>query len=465
VFAARGDVFTAPAKEGSIRNITRTSGIREKLVSWSPDGRWVAYISDRTGEDEVYIAPNDGLGKERQITSGYQGFKFQPVWSPDSKKIAWGDKDTCLWYADITDKRVVEVDRGKHGEIQNYSWSPDSRWLAYDKNADNFYSFVNLYSLVDRKITAVTTSMTNSFAPIFDPDGKYLYFLSDRDFNEVLGNIDFEFANPKTTRVYIATLRKDEPSPFPALSDEAEVKETKKEEPIPTPVPPPAKKPTKKEPKPEDKAKEKPKDEDKDQDKNKDKESKDKATEKPKEFRIDLDGIQNRIVALPTEPGLMRTLAAAKGFIYYSTTPIQGLSGPLPGESSVVHAYDLKERKNKALMEQVERFALSFDGSKLLYEAEGSGGGHSYGIIDAKPEAQPKKIGDGALSLSSMRSEVDPPGMEADLQRSLAPGTRLLFRSCDERSGLGKDSRQVCSAAALRRRPLQLDLHYGRDDW
>jgi len=409
VFAARGDVFTAPAKEGSIRNITRTSGIREKLVSWSPDGRWVAYISDRTGEDEVYIAPNDGLGKERQITSGYQGFKFQPVWSPDSKKIAWGDKDTCLWYADITDKRVVEVDRGKHGEIQNYSWSPDSKWLAYDKNADNFYSFVNLYSLVDRKITAVTTSMTNSFAPIFDPDGKYLYFLSDRDFNEVLGNIDFEFANPKTTRVYIATLRKDEPSPFPALSDEAEVKETKKEEPIPTPVPPPAKKPTKKEPKPEDKAKEKPKDEDKDQDKNKDKESKDKATEKPKEFRIDLDGIQNRIVALPTEPGVMRTLAAAKGFIYYSTTPIQGLSGPLPGESSVVHAYDLKERKNKALMEQVERFALSFDGSKLLYEAEGSGGGHSYGIIDAKPEAQPKKIGDGALSLSSMRSEVDPP--------------------------------------------------------
>jgi len=195
---------------------------------------------------------------------------------------------------------------------------------------------------------------------------------------------------------------------FPALSDEAEVKETKKEEPIPTPVPPPAKNPTQKEPKPEDKAKEKPKDEDKDQDKNKDKESKDKATEKPKEFRIDLDGIQNRIVALPTEPGVIRTLAAAKGFIYYSTTPIQGLSGPLPGESSVVHAYDLKEHKNKALMEQVERFALSFDGSKLLYEAEGSGGGHSYGIIDAKPEAQPKKIGDGALSLSSMRSEVDP---------------------------------------------------------
>jgi len=394
VFAARGDVFTAPAKEGSIRNLTHTSGIREKLVSWSPDGRWVAYISDRTGEDEIYIAPNDGMGKEQQITNGYQGFKFQPVWSPDSKKIAWGDKDTRLWYADITEKKAVEVDRGKYGEIQNYSWSPDNKWLAYDKNAYNSYSVVNLYSLADRKITPVTTSMTNSFSPIFDPDGKYLYFLSDRDFNEVLGNIDFEFANPKATRVYIATLRKDEPSPFPALSDEAEVKEAKKDEPTPTPVPPSAKKPTKKAPKaePEEKDKEKPKDQDTDKDKDKDKESKDKEKEKPKEFRIDLDGIQNRIVALPTEPGVIRTFAAAKGFIYYSTAPIQGLSGPVPGESSAVHAYDLKERKNKVLIEEVERFTLSFDGSKLLYEAKGSERGHSYGIIDAKPEAHPRKL-------------------------------------------------------------------------
>ena len=147
VFVARGDVFTAPAKEGSIRNLTHTSGIREKLVSWSPDGRWVAYISDRTGEDEVYIAPNDGMGKEQQITSGYQGFKFQPVWSPDSKKIAWGDKDTRLWYADIDDKKAVEVDRGKYGEIQNYSWSPNSKWLA----AGRYDGTVSVYDLSDHK--------------------------------------------------------------------------------------------------------------------------------------------------------------------------------------------------------------------------------------------------------------------------------------------------------------------------
>ncbi|HMH05250.1 MAG TPA: hypothetical protein VK579_01090, partial [Terriglobales bacterium] len=222
VFGARGDVFTVPAKEGSIRNLTRTPGIREKSVAWSPDGRWIAYISDRTGEDELYVSPQDGLGKEQQITIGYRGFKYAPTWSPNSKKLAWSDKDTRLWYVDINDKKQVEVDRGKYGEILNYSWSPDSKWLAYDKNGENTYSLVHLYSIADSKITPVTTSMTNSFAPVFDPDGKYLYFLSDRDFNEVLGNVDFEFANPKTTRIYVVTLRKDETSPFVPLSDETQ---------------------------------------------------------------------------------------------------------------------------------------------------------------------------------------------------------------------------------------------------
>jgi tricorn protease len=388
VFSARGDVFTVPAKEGSIRNLTRSPGIREQKVAWSPDGRWIAYVSDRTGEDELYLAPQDGMGKEQQITSGYKGFKFGPVWSPDSKKLAWADKDLRLWYTDITEKKPAQVDQAKVGEITNYSWSPDSKWLAYDKPSENFYSVVYLYSLTDRKITAVTTSMTNSYAPIFDPDGKYLYFLSDRDFNEVLGNVDFEFANPKTTRVYVVTMRKDEPSPFPALSDEAQIK---KEE----------------APAPEASAKEEKGGKEKSKKKEEEK-PKEKEKEAAKEFRIDIDGIQNRVVALPIQPAVIRSFAAAKGFVYYSTVPIQGLSGPIPGESSVLHAYDLKERKEKTLIEGVQRFAISFDGSKVLYESDGGPGPHTYGIIDAKPDG-PKKSGEGALNLSSMRMEVDPP--------------------------------------------------------
>ena len=393
VFSARGDVFTVPAKEGSIRDLTRSPGIREKKVAWSPDGRWVAYISDRTGEDEIYISPQDGMGKEQAITSGDKGFMFPPVWSPDSKKIAWADQKLRLWYTDITEKKPVEVDAGKYGEIVNYSWSPDSQWLAYDKNAENNYSVIYLYSLADRKIAPVTDSMTNSYGALFGPEGKYLYFLSDRDYNEVLGNIDFEFANPKTTRVYIVTLRKDEPSPFPVLSDEAEVK---KDEPAPETSAAP------------EKGSKEPKSKGKDKDKNTESE-KGKEAEKAVEVRIDLDGIQDRVVALPMPPAVIGTFQVAKGYVFYSTLPIPGLSGPIPGESSALHVYDLKERKDKTLIAGVKRFALSFDGSKLLYESEAGGpNGHTYGILDAKPDGE-KKVGEGALNLSDMRAEIDPP--------------------------------------------------------
>ncbi len=392
VFGARGDVYTVPAKEGSIRNLTRSPGARDDRVAWSPDARWIAFVSDRTGEDEIYIAPQNGMGKEQQITSGHKGFMFPPVWSPDSKKIAWSDQKCRLWYVDIADKKPVQVDESKYNEISNYAWSPDSKWLSYDKTVENRYAIVNLYSLADGKVTPVTSSMTNSYDPIFDPEGKYLYFLSDRDYNEVLGNIDFEFANPKTTRVYVVTLRKDEASPFPALSDEPEIK---KEEPKPAPVAEASK---------EAKADKK----EKGKEKEKAPEEKTKENEKPAQFRIDLEGIQNRIVALPIEPAVIRGLAAAKGYIYYSTAPIQGLSGPIPGGNSQLEVYDLKERKNKTLIENVERFALSFDGSKLLYQEAGEHKPPRFGIIDAKPDGQ-KKVGDGVLNLSGMRAELDPP--------------------------------------------------------
>jgi tricorn protease len=199
--------------------------------------------------------------------------------------------------------------------------------------------------------------------------------------------------------VYVVTLKKDEPSPFGVQSDETEVKKT---EPSPMMLAQDAAdSPT---PKTKSAAKSGEKNE---PESDKDKEKK----EKPVEVKIDLDGIQDRIVALGTEPAVIRAFGAAKGFVYYSTAPIQGLSGPIAGESSAVHAYDMKERKEKTLIENVERFALSFDGSKLLYEAAGGGqnGAHTYGIIDAKPAGEPKKVGDGALSLSGMKAEIDPP--------------------------------------------------------
>jgi tricorn protease len=400
VFAARGDVFTVPAKEGSIRNLSRSPGSREKGVAWSPDGRWIAYVSDKTGEDELYITPQDGVGQEQQITTGHKGFFFPPRWSNDSKKLAYADQQLRLFYVDISEKKPVQVDQGKYFDIQNYAWSPDSKWLAYDKNDENGNGVVHLYSLAEKKITPVTTSFTNSLGPEFDPDGKYLFFISDRDYNEVLGNYDFEFANPKTQRVYIAVLRADQPSPFPPLSDEAVVK---KEEPAASAG---GKDQGKAEAQGESKDKDKDKDKDKEKEKEKEKE-KDKSKEPAKEFRIDLEGIQQRIVALPVTPENIRTLQAAKDYVYYSTDPIQGLSGPLLGETPMVRVYDLKERKEKTLLEGVDRFALSSDGAKVIYQSEGRNGENTYGIIDAKPDGA-KKAGDGALNLGSLRAEVDP---------------------------------------------------------
>jgi tricorn protease len=391
VFAARGDVFTVPAKEGSIRNLTHSSASREKEVSWSPDGRWIAYISDQTGEDEIYISPQDGQGPAQQITHNDTGFMYAPAWSPDSKKIAWSDQKLRLRYVDIQTKQVQEITQAKYGEIHNYSWSPDSNWVVYDKPSENQYSVVYLYSLADKQITPVTTDMNNSDQAVFDPDGQYLYFLSDRDFNEVLGNIDFEFANPKTTRVYVVTLRKDEASPFPAQSDEAVIK----------PSEPVAGEQNQENADNGDKSG----GSSKGKSGGKNKSAADKNENKP--FRIDLDGIQDRVVAVPMPPAVIPELAAAKGYVYYSTMPIQGLDGPLPGEESKVHAYDMKERKDHDLIDDVKTFALSFDGSKLLYQADQPG--QTFGIIDAKPDGQPKKVGDNTLNLSNMKADINPP--------------------------------------------------------
>ena len=161
---------------------------------------------------------------------------------------------------------------------------------------------------------------------------------------------------------------------------------------------------------------------------------------------------------------MINTYLAAKGFIYYSTTPIQGLSGPIPGESAAIHVYDLKERKDKVLLEGAQRFALSFDGSKLLYEADGGRDGHTYGIIDAKPDG-PKKVGEGALNLGGMKAQINPPEEWKQIFNEVWRQERDYFY---EASMNGVDWEKVrdkySQLLPVRRRPLQPDLHPGRDD-
>ena len=361
VFAARGDVFTVPAKEGAIRNLTHTPGIREKEVAWSPDGRWIAFVSDRTGEDEIYITPQDGMGnvelgtprrgtdtgqaagegqgscrseaanekergkdKEQQITSGYKGFKYAPVWSPDSKNLAWSDQELRLWYVDINDKKPVEVDRGKFNEITNYSWSPDSKWMAYDKAlAERIQRRLSLFDRRQENHSCHQRSCQQQRSP-----------------SSILkATISISCLTAITTK-YWATTTSNSPIPKPhdLISSPCTRTRHRLFRPLATKRPSCRSSPRRKPPSLQTittrvrTRSRNPMTRRRKQSLPSEKPSKDIA----KNFRIDLDGLQDRIVALPVPPAVIAGMGAAKGFLYYLTQPVQGLSGPLPGEESAI---------------------------------------------------------------------------------------------------------------------------------
>ncbi|GAH59007.1 unnamed protein product, partial [marine sediment metagenome] len=224
VFSARGEVITVPEKEGNTRNLTNSSGSHNKLPAWSPDGKWIAYISDETGEDELYMVSQDGSERVGLTTDG-NCRRFGMKWSPNGKKLAFSDKNLKLYFIDIDKKETVQIDRSDYTELRDFSWSPDSRYLAYSKRLANGIHALFVYSFNDDRTRQITPGYTNDFSPVFDPDGKYLYFLSERNFNPILSRYDFEFVNNAITNLYLIILSADEKSPFAPESDEAEIAE------------------------------------------------------------------------------------------------------------------------------------------------------------------------------------------------------------------------------------------------
>ena len=183
LFEARGELFTVPAEHGQVRNITRSQGVREMDPSWSPDGRWIAYLSDRSGEYEIYVRSQDGSDDERRITTDGEVWRFPPAWSPDSKWLVFGDKRQRLQVIDVESGRITDVDRSETNDITDFTWSPDSKWIAYRKTADTRLAQIWVWSLDDGDPTPLTDPMVASYSPAFDPEGRYLYFLSNRDMN------------------------------------------------------------------------------------------------------------------------------------------------------------------------------------------------------------------------------------------------------------------------------------------
>jgi tricorn protease len=378
LFEARGEIFTVPEKHGSVRNLTNTSGVAERFPAWSPDGKHIAYFSDRSGEYELCLRSGDGSGKERQITTLGAGFRYSPVWSPDSKRLAYNDKTGSLFVLNVAEGKPQFVDKDEWFRIASYSWSPDSRWLAYSKSMPNNQSAIMIYDAEQGKTNQVTGDYYNDTNPVFDPEGKYLFFYSDRKFTPVYGDMDATWIYPNATEVYALTLRKDVESPLAPRSDEEKGEEGNKDK--------------------EDKKEKK----DKSLDQKKDAKSQKEAEEEkkpPEPVNIDFDAIEKRVVKLPVEAGNVGPLRAVKDKVVFARYPAAGAAKP--GEpSGTVAYYDLKEREEKTIISGIDTYELSADGKKVIYKSK-----DTYGIIDL---AEGKKVGDGKIATDKMQAWINP---------------------------------------------------------
>ena len=283
------------------RNITRTPGANERGADWSPDGKYIAYISDRTGETEIYLQPAEG-GDPIQLTTGNDTYIRSLLWSPDSKTVLYTDRKNRIVTVDVASKQKTVVMQNPEQEFYGVAFSPDSRWITYTKPAKNDFSVVYVYNLVEKKEYPVTEKWYNSSSPVFSTDGKYLVFESDRDFNPIYGRLEWNHVYTRMGGIYLAMLTDDTPSPF-LPADEA-VNSGKEEE-----KPAPAKNEKKKDTKAEDKT-----------------------------VQIDPEGIEGRIVKLPLRAGNYWNLYSDGKTVWY-----YGNGG--------THAFSLKEQKDELVAE------------------------------------------------------------------------------------------------------------------
>ena len=376
---ARGEVFTLPAEHGSPRNLSATPGAHELNPVWSPDGQWIAYLSDRTGEFELYIQPQMGGDATQVTTNGADTrYLYNPAWSPDSKKIAYSDKKLRLWFVDIDKKQPVLVDSAEYPTRMAASWSPDSLWFAYTKPIDGSgKELVFLYSTAEKQPRRVSEGFYDDMNPVFDPEGKYLYFLSSRFFMPVQSAVELRFGYHNTMGIFALTLKASDPAPFGPQSDEEKGAEEKKAE---------EKKPEAAASAPAAKAAEK------------------KAEEKPavKPIQIDFQGLAGRVSQVPVMPGMFRHLVVRKDKLFYISVPMEAaqLSAPGPAPEQSLHVFDVKKREDKVLMQGVFAFEADKEGAKLIYASR-----DTLGIVDAAPG---KKVGDGRLDTAAMQILSDP---------------------------------------------------------
>ena len=364
VFGVRGEIVTVPAEKGDIRNLTNSTDAVEKNPAWSPDGKWIAYLSDESGEYAIHIRDQNGTGEVQKINLGSPPtFYYDLVWSPDSKKIAYTDKRLNVWYVDLEKKTPVHVDTDTYaGPFQQLRprWSPDSRWIAYNRQLVSHLHAIFAYSLEQSKSYQLTDGMSDALNATFDKEGKYIYFTASTNTALTPGWLDMSSLQHSVTRnVYCLVLKKDVASPVAPESDEEKIDNP-----------------------------------DKEKEKDKDK--------KPPQTEIDLDNISQRIVALPIPSRNYLDLQIGKqGVLYVIELPEQSSDEDRP--SLTAYKFDFKSRKLDKAFEGLSSFDVSFNGEKLLYNRGGQ-----WWISSADAPPGPPAPGQGPLKLDQLQIWVDP---------------------------------------------------------
>jgi tricorn protease len=329
---ARGDVFTVPVEHGVTRNLTQSSSAHDREVAWSNDGKRLVFVSDRSGEEELYVEAQDGYGPVTQLTTGSTSRYYAPRWSGDDLRIAFCDSTNRLYVVDLKTRKRTTVARDPLDIAQDYRWSPDGRYLSYSLNEANRFSGVYVWSLADGKSRRVTPEAFNAESPAWAPNGELLYFLSDREYQPLISTIEFEFATDRQTGIFAVALRKDVKNPFGLRDDE----------PGETPQ-----------------AADKDADKDADKEKNKSK----KSAKAP--LTIDFEGIERRVIRVPLEADNLSHLEAGEDNLLYQRNGAfyYGRESNLkPG----VMSYSIKDREAKPVAEDVTEWSATADGKHVL---------------------------------------------------------------------------------------------------
>ena len=354
VFEARGELFSIPAESGVIINLTNTSGAFERLPSWSPNSRYLAYWSDESGENEIYIRETNS-GSVKKLTSFGKGMGWNLVWSPDSKKIAFINDKQQINLITVASGDMVTIDKTTnltYSSLQGFdlSWSPNSKWLAYSKTSANLNDAIYLYNVEGKKLYQATSGYYNDSRPVFDLTGKHLFFATDRNFAPSYSNADATWIYPNTTQLAVATLDPSTQSILYAKNDEVKVVDSSGAPPKPA-----APADTAKKPKPAP----------------------------PAETVLNPENLEVRMEILPLPAGNYGQIASVEGKLVYHRFPNTGAQGGPPS----IYVYDIDKREEKTLLTGGTAFAVTRDGKNILVRTS-----QGFGIVKPNPDQRVDKV-------------------------------------------------------------------------